>query len=301
MPATLPRLPGVRSASLRAALVALTALAAGACSKDHPLTTQLSGEPKEITTASTPGAQDASRAELKKATEYWGGVYAKDPSDGEAAYNYARNLKAMGEKQQALAVLQSSAGMNPRHTGILGEYGRLALEFDQVTLAEQLLEKADDPARPDWRVISARGTAKAKQGLYGEAITLYERALQVAPDQPSVLSNLGLAYTMEGHPEKGEPLLKRAAELRNNDQRVNQNLSLVLGVQGKYDEAKLTAQHGATPEKGAENVDYLRKIVKAPAKPLAAKEAKGKPEKDKAEKKEAAKKPEWSTKVVAAN
>lgn len=282
---------------LRALLMASTAVLAAACSKDAPLTGPLAGTPNEITTASAPGAPDASRAELKKATEYWGGVFAKDPSDGQAAYNYARNLKAMGEKQQALAVLQSSATMNPMHRGILGEYGRLALEFDQVTLAEQLLEKADDPAQPDWRVISARGTAKAKQGLYGEAITFYERALHAAPEQPSVLSNLGLAYTMEGHPEKGEPLLKRAAALRNADQRVNQNLSLVLGVQGKYEEAKLQAQNGAAPEKGSDNVDYVRKIVKAPAKPLAAKDEKGKAEKKAA----TVKAPDWSTKVVAAN
>lgn len=291
-----PRARSVRGTRLRAVLVALTALLAGACSKDGPLTSPLTDTPKDITTASTPGAPEAARAELKKATEYWGGVYAKDPSDGQAAYNYARNLKAMGQKQQALAVLQSAAPMNPMHRGILGEYGRLALEFDQVTLAEQLLEKADDPANPDWRVISARGTAKAKQGLYGEAIPFYERAMQAAPDQASILSNLGLAYTMDGHPEKGEPLLKRAAALRNADQRVNQNLSLVLGVQGKYEEAKLLAQNGASPEKGTDNVDYLRKMVKAPAKPLAKLE-KGKPEK----KETATKSPEWSTKVVAAN
>ena len=61
-----------------------------------------------------------------------------------------------------------------------------------------MLEKADDPANPDWRVISARGTAKAKQGLYGEAIPFYERAMQAAPDQASILSNLGLAYTRLG-------------------------------------------------------------------------------------------------------
>ena len=29
--------------------------------------------------------------------------------------------------------------------------GRLALEFDQVAVAEKLLAMADDPLKPDWR------------------------------------------------------------------------------------------------------------------------------------------------------
>ena len=43
----------------------------------------------------------------------------------------------MGEKQQALAVLQQASVLQPGHRGLNSEYGRLALEFDQVTLAEQ--------------------------------------------------------------------------------------------------------------------------------------------------------------------
>lgn len=292
-----PQTGNGRRAAMRAILLTSTAMLLGACSQQTPLTSLLAATPQgqdKITTGSTEDAKraapDAVRKELQKATEYWGNLFAKDPSNAEAGYNYARNLKAMGEKQQALGVLQTVAGMNPGHRGIQGEYGRLALEFDQVSLAEQLLEKADDPAQPDWRVISARGTAKAKQGLYAEAIVFYERARQINPEQPSILSNLALAYTMEGHPDKAEPLLRRAAAARNADARVNQNLSLVLGLQGKYDEAQLTAQQSVPADSAADNVNYVRKIVKVKAKPLKPNEnaaAKGKPQ-------------GWSTSVVAA-
>ena len=83
-----------------------------------------------------------------------------------------------------------------------------------MSVAQKLLEQADDPTNPDWRVISARGTVLAKQGSYRDAIPLYERALALAPDQASVLNNLALAHAMEGHPDKAEPLLKRAAAQR---------------------------------------------------------------------------------------
>lgn len=220
----------------RALLVASTALLAGACADTQKpfasLTDPLASS--GITTSSTGSDKGNSpEAQLKKATQYWGDIYAKDPSDGEAAYNFARNLKASGEKQQALMVLQSSIDMNPQHRGILSEYGRLALEFDQISLAQKLLERADDPLQPDWRVVSARGTVYAKQGLYAEAIPFYERAMQLAPDKASVLNNLALAYTMEGKQDKAEPLLRKAAAIGKDDERVQKNLALVLGPQAK--------------------------------------------------------------------
>lgn len=225
--------------AVRAVLVACTTLLAGACAENSLMLSSLT-EPKASTGITTSSTSDAAgnkagtaETELRKATQYWGTLYSKDPSDGEAAYNYARNLKALGEKQQALMVLQSSVDMNPQHRGILSEYGRLALEFDQISLAQRLLERADDPLQPDWRVVSARGTVFAKQGQYAEAVPFYERAMELAPDKASVLNNLALAYTMLGKQDKAEPLLRKAAAIGKDDERVQKNLILVLGPQAK--------------------------------------------------------------------
>lgn len=221
-----------------------------------------------ITTGATTPATDG-KAELAKATEYWGKIYAKNPRNAQTALNFSRNLKAQGEKQQALAVLQQASGANPTHKGIAGEYGRLLLEFNHVTQADKLLELADDPINPDWKVISARGTVFAKQSQYSKAVPLFERALQLAPDQPSVMSNLALAYAMEGSVEKAEPLLRKAAAL-GGDARVNQNLALVLGLQGKYDEARLAMARDVPPDRAAANIDYLQQMVKVEPKPMPA-------------------------------
>jgi Flp pilus assembly protein TadD len=247
----------------------------GACAQigtnaSNLLSTQSTNPDANATTTATAPVEkpDNSRAELVKATEFWGKALAQNPHDPQTALNYARNLRAMGEKQHALAVLQQAASLNPTHRGLLGEYGRVALDLDQVTLAQKLLEQADDPAKPDWKVISARGTAAAKQGLYREAIALYERAMAQAPDQTSVVSNLALAYAMEGNADKAEPLLRRALAMGAKDPRINQNLALVLGLQGKYDEAKLIAGRDLPPDGASANVDYVQKIVQLQAKPL---------------------------------
>ena len=242
------------AAAARGAAVALVCLALGACAQSGLNSVDL-GTPAAANDPDVPTKDNPA-----KALDAAGKEFAKAPRDPDKAVTYARALKAIGEKRQALAVLQQAASFNGNHRALNSEYGRLALEFDQVTLALRLLEAADDPANPDWRVISARGTALAKQGNYREAIPLYERALTLVPNQGSVLNNLALAYAMEGNADKAEPLLKRAAAA-GEDTRVNQNLALVLSLQGKYDEARTVASRDMPADKAAADVDYLRRIV----------------------------------------
>ena len=200
--------------------------------------------------------------ELRKATEYWGKQYAENSRDLDIALKYARNLKAMGEKRQAMAVLQQVSIFHGNSRDLASEYGRLALDLDQVQVAKKLLAMADDPTKPDWRVISARGAALAKEGNYNDAIPFFEKALTLSNNQPSVVSNLALAHAMNGEPNKAESMLRLAAASDSQSPRIRQNLALVLGLQGKYDEAKLVAARDIPITNANDNADYLRQVVK---------------------------------------
>jgi Flp pilus assembly protein TadD len=207
-------------------------------------------------------AQGGVGSDLLRATDYWGKAYTNSPRELEPALNYARNLKAMGEKRRALAVLQQASLYHGQSRELAGEYGRLALDLDQIQVAKQLLAIADDPGQPDWRVVSARGAVLAKEGNYNEAIPFFEKALALSPDQPSVLSNLALAQAMNGQPAKAESLLRQAAATDGDSPRIRQNLALVLGLQGKYDEAKLVAVRDMPMTNAAENADFLQQVTK---------------------------------------
>ncbi len=215
-----------------------------------------------------PNGTPRTQSELEKATEYWGKQYSQNPRDIKIALNYARNLRAMGEKQRALAVFQQASIFHGDNRELAGDYGRLALDFDQVQLAGQLLAAADDPIHPDWRIISARGTVLAKQGKYAEAIPYYDRALNLAHNQPSILSNLAMATAMSGDPARAESLLRRAEASDGASPKIRQNLALVLGLQGKYDEAKLIAARDIPMETAAENTSFLRQVVKLEPKAM---------------------------------
>ncbi len=237
------------------------ALMMGACTQVSEL--PLPGMAQDTQTAAAqPQGVSQPQSELERAIAYWGEQYEKNPRDQNAALSFAKNLKADGQKQRALGVLQQASIFHNNDRELASEFGRLALEFEQVGLAQKLLAFADDPVKPDWRVISARGTVLAKQGDYKGAIPFYERALKMSPNQPSVMNNLAMALAAGGQPDKAEPMLRRAAHEAGADAKIQQNLALVLSLQGRYDEARQFAQVSLPQDSAAADIEYLRRMVK---------------------------------------
>jgi Flp pilus assembly protein TadD len=257
-----PRVTGLRRFAPVAAGVASLMLSACALSTD--MLPSIAMKPDDATTASTGagGKPDSPEAELQKTTVYWGQEFAKRPNELEPALNYAKNLKALGEKQKALAVLQQASATHGNDPQLAGEYGRLALELDQVAVADQMLKIADDGSKPDWRVVSARGTVLAKQGKFADAVPVFERAMALAPSNPTVMNNLAMAYAMNGDAKKAEHLLRDALSKGGATPKVKENLAIVLGLQGRYEESKAIASGVLDQQTAAANADYLKKMVK---------------------------------------
>jgi Flp pilus assembly protein TadD len=243
-----------------AAPAMLAALLLGACANAPKI-----GDAFTIADAKQDDKADPSKppqTELERAIEYWGKEHAKNPRDLKPALNYAKNLKAAGQKELALGVLQSASTYHGANRDLASEYGRLALEMGQSSLAQQLLAAADDPAKPDWKIISARGAALAKQGQFKQAIPMFERALELSPNQPSVVSNLAMAHAANGEAPRAEAMLRKASETPGSDPKVRQNLSLVLSLQGKYDEARAISAKDIPQDNAAANVEYVRQMVR---------------------------------------
>jgi Flp pilus assembly protein TadD len=242
-------------------LVAASGLMMGGCAQFGGLDSNYN----PFATAKAPEAPPPGQLpadELQRATDHWGKEFSKNPQDLQTGLNYARNLKALGDKKRAAAVLQQVSLFHSMNQELNSELGRLAVELDQLALAKKLLEAADDPSKPDWRVISARGTIMAKEGRTPEAIAFFERALALAPGQPSVTNNLALAYAMHGQAEKAEELLRTANVTGPDAKKVRQNLALVLGLQGKYDEATKVGSEVTAPATATANTELLKRMVK---------------------------------------
>ena len=113
--------------------------------------------------------------------------------------------------------------------------------MNRLDIAQQTLKVAEAQGVKDWKTLSAQGTLRAKQGQHAEAQQYYLAALQEQPDAVSVINNLALSYALDGKAEKSEELLRKAVASGHGDKRVRQNLAMVLGLQGKFDEARQVA------------------------------------------------------------
>ena len=195
--------------------------------------------------------------------------YRANPQDVEAALQYGKALRAAGQRPQAVAVLEQVTLAHPSDKALLAAYGRALADNGNFQQAFDVLGRAHTPEDPDWRILSAQGAALDQLGQGEEARQYYASALRIVPDEPSVLSNLGLSYVLSKDLAKAEETLRRANSRPDADPRVRQNLALVIGLRGHMAEAESLVKEGRPPGEAAANVAYLRKMLakQASAKP----------------------------------
>ena len=81
------------------------------------------------------------------------------------------------------------------------------------------------------------------------------------PDDPSVLSNLGLSYLLSKDLPMAEETLRRAQKRAPGDTRVRTNLAVVVGLQGRQSEAETIVKADLPPDQGTANVAALKRLL----------------------------------------
>lgn len=202
-----------------------------------------------------------SDADWRQSLDNWGQRYKQNPGDAEAAINYAKALRATEQRAQAVAVLEQASMRNPRDMALLGAYGRALADAGDYNQALDVLDRAHTPDNPDWRILNAQGAVLDQLGRHAEAQRHYAAALKIMPNEPSILSNLGLSYLLTKDLKQAEATLRRAAGQPNAAPKVRQNLALVVGLEGRFAEAEKIAAAELPPDEAAANIEYLRAML----------------------------------------
>jgi Flp pilus assembly protein TadD len=241
----------------RLAPAALLAVAVAGCQTTQPM--EATGSIGAV--AAAPPVPTAGTADWRRSAEAWGERYRANPQDADAAINYAAALRGNGQRSQAVAVLEQAGLLHPKNMAVLGAYGRALADVGDYKQALEVLNRAHTPEQPDWRILSVQGAVLDQMGKHEEAQRYYATALRIMPDEPSVLSNLGLSYALSKDLVRAESTLRRASTQGSGDARVRQNLALVVGLQGRFSEAESIARADLPSDEAAANVAYLRKMM----------------------------------------
>ncbi|MFD1300701.1 tetratricopeptide repeat protein [Methylobacterium marchantiae] len=245
--------------------MALIGLLASACQSRSPETTGSIGGFSLKNFGRSPSRDVVTRRDV----DALGEKYNADQSDVGLALRYAQALRATNQKTQAVAVLQQTALRNAKNPVVLAAYGKALAEVGRLNEAAEVLQNAHTPARPDWRVLSAQGAVADQLGDHVRAQGFYEAALKIQPNDPAILSNLGLSYALAKQLDQAEAVMRNAVAQPRADARVRQNLALVLGLRGKVAEAEELTRRDLTPEEAAANAASLRAMTAQAGQPKA--------------------------------
>jgi Flp pilus assembly protein TadD len=249
-----PRLPGQARLTPLASVASSVILVLALCSCQTTASSDITGslgDQGEATAFAGP----------RREVELYRNLYRANPKDPELALQFGKALRATGERSQAVAVLEQASIANPGNKALLAAYGRALADNGNFEMAFDVLSRAHSPDDPDWRILSAQGAVLDQLGRYDEARQYYASALKIAPDEPTVLSNLGLSYLLSKDLPKSEETLRRAYGRANSDPRVRMNLAVVVGLQGRAAEAEGIAKAGLPAPEAAASTAYLKGLL----------------------------------------
>ena len=187
-------------------------------------------------------------------------AYDTAPGKPAAILGYAEELRSQRRYVQAEAVLRKGVLKNPGNRDIAAAYGKVLAINGKLESALEVVRNAQKPDQPDWRLLSAEAAIHDQMGNVADARQLYEQALRIVPDEPSILNNYGLSFILAGENQRGHDILKRAASMTSASSQIRQNYALALGLIGQYDEALRVAGREIGSASAQRNIDRLRKM-----------------------------------------
>jgi Flp pilus assembly protein TadD len=225
------------------------------------------------TTAAAP-AKPAPRPALAKATAeqraeierldplaraaFWAREVDVDDTDNDARLKLAKALRALGKYEQAGENADQLLVMQPNNYEALLESARDRIAQNQGFYAIDPAQRAAALEPHDWRPVSLLAIALEQSERDSEALAAHQKALAIAPNNPATLSNLGMYFATHGDQSQAEALLRRATGAPGAGAQERQNLALVLGMEGRIDEAERLERQDLPPQTVSNNLAYLR-------------------------------------------
>lgn len=187
--------------------------------------------------------------------------YAANPRDKSLGIHYAAALRAAQQNDQAVIVLENLMGTYGGDADVGLAYGKALSAAGRFEQALRVVDNATNPVAPDWEALSVRGAILDQMGQHEQARQSYRQALLLAPQASQLYANMGLSYAMTGELQAAEAHLRQAVSLPGANARTSQNLALVLGLQGRFAEARALYAAVLPAEAVEPTMDYIRALL----------------------------------------
>lgn len=151
----------------------------------------------------------------------------------------ALNYEALGQKKEALALLEALAAKFPDDPTALitkADMERDAKNFAQAAETySQAIARTEPLEAEDWPLLYARGISYERSGNWVKAEADLTRALELQPEQPEVLNYLGYSWlTMNKNIAKAREYLETAQAQRPDDPHIIDSVGWAYYLAGDF-------------------------------------------------------------------
>jgi len=178
---------------------------------------------------SNTGRNAAAIAELKKALEL-------APNSDEAYRNLGQAYSRSGQSADAIAAYQKAISANAYNWLNHIALGKAYLDLGDSAKAQPEFEKVIEISPDNPIGYADIGSLYLRDGKWSESIPQLQKALALAPD-PDTYSNLGTAYFFLKNYDQATKMYERAVEMRPNDEVLLGNLGDAYRWSGHSDQA----------------------------------------------------------------
>ncbi|NTV70931.1 MAG: tetratricopeptide repeat protein [Azonexaceae bacterium] len=166
--------------------------------------------------------RDRAEAEYRKAENAFAGgrsaegieglraALRQDPGYVQARQMLLRQLLDLRKIDEAMTILQDGLEVQPAQTGWAMSLARLQLEQHDVAAADRTLAKSQVYAEASADYAGFQGHLKSRLGANRAAVTHYQRAARLAPNEGRWWLGMGLAQEADGRAAEARESLRRA-------------------------------------------------------------------------------------------
>jgi tetratricopeptide (TPR) repeat protein len=179
----------------------------------------LAGDSSLVAAARSLGALYTAQGSFEKATVVFRALVQQLPDDAPAYAGLGRALAAQGRFSGALRAFQDALRRNPESDLRLEVYNRLGHTYQALGHQEQHLRSAEATYRASLQIHASQpdillqlAQVLARQERPDEALLLYRKALELAPDDTGIRVVLTSAYVQAGRREAARALLTDGLE-----------------------------------------------------------------------------------------
>lgn len=201
---------------------------------------------------------EARRLDPLARAAFWASQAEADGRDLEAGVALSQALRAMGRHAEAVEAVGRALIAHPDAPDALLEMARAQIERGQGFYAIEPARHAAALNPLDWRPQSLLGVAYEQAKRDDEALSAHRHAVALAPNEAAPRANLAMHLAGKGDLAGAEALLRVAVAQPSATLQIRQNLTLVVGLQGRLDEAEKLARQDLPPETVDNNLAWLR-------------------------------------------